>query len=403
MEDLGRGLVAICRGQGQVYVGWRLLGTDPDEIAFDLYRSTDGQAPVKLNARPITDSTTSSMTRPTRAARLVLRSARARRSAAGGKRPVRAAGGRAGATVPVHALQTPAGYTPNDASVGDLDGDGEYEIVLHQASRGARQLARRHDGRADPRGLQARRHAAVADQPGQEHPRGRALHAVHGLRPRRRRQGGGRLQDGRRHRRRDRARSSATRPPITATRRATSSTGRVPHRLRRPHRRGAGHDRLPPAPRQRSADWGDDYGNRVDRFLACVAYLDGKRPSLVMCRGYYTRAVLAAWNWRDGKLTRRVDLRQRRRHAGQPRLSRAGQSQPQRRRRRWRRQATRSSTARAPSTTTARGSTRPASGTATRMHLSDIDPDRPGLEVFAITNAPAIPRRGASATRARAA
>ena len=33
-------------------------------------------------------------------------------------------------------LQTPHGYTPNDASAGDLDGDGEYEIVLHQVGRG---------------------------------------------------------------------------------------------------------------------------------------------------------------------------------------------------------------------------------------------------------------------------
>jgi rhamnogalacturonan endolyase len=49
--------------------------------------------------------------------------------------------------------------------------------------------------------------------------------------------------------------------------------------------------------------WGDGWGNRVDRFLACIAYLDGERPSVVMCRGYYTRSVLAAWNWRDGKLT----------------------------------------------------------------------------------------------------
>src|SRR5690606_6517427 len=29
-------------------------------------------------------------------------------------------------------LQTPAGYTPGDASIGDLDGDGRYEIVLKQ-------------------------------------------------------------------------------------------------------------------------------------------------------------------------------------------------------------------------------------------------------------------------------
>ena len=42
------------------------------------------------------------------------------------------------------------------------------------------------------------------------------------------------------------------------------------------------------------ADWGDAKGNRSDRFLACVAYLDGVHPSVVMCRGYYTRTVLAA-------------------------------------------------------------------------------------------------------------
>lgn len=46
--------------------------------------------------------------------------------------------------------------------------------------------------------------------------------------------------------------------------------------------------------------WGDNYGNRCDRYLACVAYLDGKKPSLVMCRGYYTRAYLVAYDF-DGK------------------------------------------------------------------------------------------------------
>ena len=56
-------------------------------------------------------------------------------------------------------------------------------------------------------------------------------------------------------------------------------------------------------PRGNAGDWGDNNGNRVDRFLAGVAYLDGQRPSLVMARGYYTRAVLAAWNWRNGQLT----------------------------------------------------------------------------------------------------
>ena len=60
-----------------------------------------------------------------------------------------------------------------------------------------------------------------------------------------------------------------------------------------------------PTAEQMNAVWGDNYGNRIDRFLACVAYLDGQRPSVVMCRGYYTRTVLAAWDWREGKLTKR--------------------------------------------------------------------------------------------------
>jgi rhamnogalacturonan endolyase len=63
-------------------------------------------------------------------------------------------------------------------------------------------------------------------------------------------------------------------------------------------------DYVPPRGGDGSA-WGDNYGNRVDRYLACVACLDGQRPSVVMCRGYYTRAVLAAWDWRDGKLSPR--------------------------------------------------------------------------------------------------
>ena len=46
-------------------------------------------------------------------------------------------------------------------------------------------------------------------------------------------------------------------------------------------------------------------GNRVDRFTACIAYLDGVHPSVVMCRGYYGRTVLAAWDFKNKKLTSR--------------------------------------------------------------------------------------------------
>ncbi|MFD1955545.1 rhamnogalacturonan lyase [Paenibacillus thailandensis] len=52
--------------------------------------------------------------------------------------------------------------------------------------------------------------------------------------------------------------------------------------------------------------WGDyamariEPGNRVDRFLAGVAYLDGSKPYAVFARGYYTRSTLVSYAW-DGE------------------------------------------------------------------------------------------------------
>lgn len=47
--------------------------------------------------------------------------------------------------------------------------------------------------------------------------------------------------------------------------------------------------------------WGDNYGNRSERYLACVAYLDGPdaKPSAIMQKGYYSRAYVWAVDW-DG-------------------------------------------------------------------------------------------------------
>jgi hypothetical protein len=66
------------------------------------------------------------------------------------------------------------------------------------------------------------------------------------------------------------------------------------------------------APRGKVSDWGDDYGNRVDRFLASVGFVSDMggsgagsgRPALLMARGYYTRATVSAWTWRDGELSK---------------------------------------------------------------------------------------------------
>lgn len=53
--------------------------------------------------------------------------------------------------------------------------------------------------------------------------------------------------------------------------------------------------------------WGDysmrriEPCNRSDRFLSGVAYLDGERPYLIICRGYYTRACIAAYEFFENR------------------------------------------------------------------------------------------------------
>ena len=58
-------------------------------------------------------------------------------------------------------------------------------------------------------------------------------------------------------------------------------------------------------PRGDITDWGDDYGNRVDRFLSATVYLDGEHPTAVFARGYYTRSVLWAVDFDGEELTER--------------------------------------------------------------------------------------------------
>ena len=136
MENIGRGVVAVKQNDGTIFVGWRVLGTDPNDIAFDLYRTSGGGQPVKLNEKPLTGPTN-----------FVDKDAKPDQPNSYFVRPVQGGKEQEASkpfTLPTNApaqpylslpLQTPDGYTPNDASVGDLDGDGEYEIVLHQAGR----------------------------------------------------------------------------------------------------------------------------------------------------------------------------------------------------------------------------------------------------------------------------
>src|SRR5688572_4603178 len=139
-ERLGRGVVAIRQSSTQVYVGWRMLGTDPEDAAFNVYRVTFGGTHL-LSSSPITnscnfvDSTSAQALSHAYFVQPIIDGV-AQAFSASFTMP-------AGAPVQSHLsvpLQVPAGgvaadgvadtYNANDCSVGDLDGDGEYEIVL---------------------------------------------------------------------------------------------------------------------------------------------------------------------------------------------------------------------------------------------------------------------------------
>lgn len=313
MEYLTRGVVAVHRGGGEVFLSWRWLGTDPDAIAFYVDRSTDGGAPVRLHSKPITGSTN-----------FVDRGVDLTKSNAYFVTPVldqREQPASAPFVLPAQAparpyleipLRTPRGYVPGDTSPGDLDGNGEYELVVHMTGR---ERDNAHVGLTDPPLLQAYQtdgtHLWSIDL-------GRNIREgahytqfiVYDL------DGDGiaelvcKTADG----------TVDGQGTVIGDKEAdwVNSDGKI---LQGPEyltvfdgRTGAASatvDYIPP--RGQIDGWGgiggnagnDRTGNRVDRFLACAACLDGQRPSIVMCRGVYGRSVLAAWDFRGGKLTSR--------------------------------------------------------------------------------------------------
>jgi rhamnogalacturonan endolyase len=316
MERLGRGVVAVRTGTTAVYVGWRLLGTDPDDIAFNVYRSIDGGAPAKLNAEPVTSATNyvDAAADPMAATSYFVRPVVA------GLEQATSAVFTIPALAPVQQyisipLQIPAGgvtpdgvsyvYSANDASIGDLDGDGEYEIVLKWDPSNAKdnsQSGFTGNGYLDAYKVDGTRLWRID--------LGRNIRAgahytqviVYDLDSDGRAEVACRTADG-----------------------TVDGAGHVLGDPSRDYRNAAGYvlagpefltifdgltgaaltttDYIPA--RGEVCDWGDCYGNRVDRFLAGIAYLDGHRPSLIMARGYYTRTVIVAWDWGNAQLTPR--------------------------------------------------------------------------------------------------
>ena len=211
---------------------------------------------------------------------------------------------------------TPAGdtytYSPNDASIGDVDGDGEYEIILKWEPSNAKDNS--HDGYTGEvyfdcyrlngeqlwrinlgKNIRAGAHYTqfmVYDLDGD----GKAevvMRTSDGTVDGKGKVLGNAKADYREPGVFDKKKNKLTRQGriLEGNEYLTVFSGLTGEALYTT-------DYIPA--RGNPKDWGDTRANRSDRFLACIAYLDGVRPSVVMCRGYYTRIVLAAFNW-DGK------------------------------------------------------------------------------------------------------
>ncbi|MAT69341.1 MAG: hypothetical protein CMJ58_07415 [Planctomycetaceae bacterium] len=326
VEALDRGLIAMRRATGEIYVGWRLLGTDAPDVAFNLYRTNGGRA-TRLNATPLTQTTdfvdaTAPMTfnntyyvRPVVAG---IELAPSETFTVSAFAPIQQF-----LEVPIQLpapTTTPDGdawhYTANDASVGDLDGDGDYEIVLKWTGEPTNPiegkdylfsqtpnmfvdaydmdgtLLWRIDVGVNLRTIASSLQFIVYDLDGD----GRAEVAMN-------------TSDG-----------------------TTSGTGEVIGNAtadwREPNgwitsgpeyltifdgQTGAILANTPLQPdRGAVTDWGDDYGHRATTHKYVVAYLDGQRPSLVTGRGIYhgwsgltAKTELTAWDWRNGQLSER--------------------------------------------------------------------------------------------------
>ncbi|WP_010681326.1 rhamnogalacturonan lyase family protein [Acetivibrio cellulolyticus] len=294
MENLDRGLVAVKVSNG-VFVSWRMLGTDPSSIAFNLYRNG-----TKVNSSPITGATnyvdTSGSTSSTYMVSPVINGQEQTSS-------------KTANVLSQEYLQVPisapaSGYVAGDCSTGDLDGDGQYEIVVKW--EGVTQ-DNANSGVTDPTYLEG---YTLSGKKMWTINLGKNIRSgahytqfqVYDL------DGDGKSEVA--CKTADGTIDGKGTVIGNASANYVNSSGYI---LSGPEyltvfsgETGAVLATVDYVPaRGTVSDWGDKYGNRVDRFKACVAYLDGQRPSLVMQRGYYTRMVLAAWDFRNGKLTQR--------------------------------------------------------------------------------------------------
>lgn len=310
MENIDRGVVAL-KATGGMYVGWRMFGYEYDttasNIEYNLYRDGTKIATVSDSTNYLDKSgtTTSSYT-----VTAVIKGTE------GAQSPAAKPWAQNYLDVPISPPSS--SYSANDASPGDLDGDGQYEIVLKWDPSNAKDAA--SEGTTDPvyidgikldgkrlwrinigMNIRAGAHdtqlsvydfdgdgkaeVAFKTAPGTQDGKGNYLKT-----------GPAAGADNTKDYRGPRGMALGGPEWLTVF---SGLTGEELATVEYPVLYG-------------SSVWGDSNGNRSHRYNGGVSFVSdtgsGKtatgRPSIIQQRGYYTRLTISALNWRDGKLTK---------------------------------------------------------------------------------------------------
>ena len=319
-EKLDRGLVAVKTDNG-VFLSWRALIDDPKGLTFDVYRGdtkineepvksktnftdSEGSTGVKYTVKAVQDGNVVETSNAVEAWDTPYMKVHLDRPA-GGKTP--SEGGKEGKGYQDYT------YTPDDVSVADVDGDGEWELVVKWfPSNQADNSQRRYTGntildcyeldgtkkwRIDlGQNIRSGNHYTqflVYDfdgdgkaelicktAPGTIDGNGKAVLM-----------GDDKVTDDYRTKSGDNTGIVISGPEYLTV--FNGETGaEITTIAYNP-------------PRNIRSDWGDSYGNRCERYLACVAYLDGQKPSGVFVRGYYTYAYVWAVDFDGTNLTQK--------------------------------------------------------------------------------------------------
>ena len=129
-ENLDRGIIAMYNDSNNVYIGWRLLEDDPENITFNVYRVNSSGTPKKLNTIPINSTTDFMDTNPDLEANVSYYI----RPIINGTEKGYSKNTTILNNVGEHyvSIALDGNYTFYNVGIADLNGDGSYDYVIKQ-------------------------------------------------------------------------------------------------------------------------------------------------------------------------------------------------------------------------------------------------------------------------------